>query len=176
MNRDQFWTFIDEARGAAPDANDADSVAACAMEIMGRWSAAEIAELEQPLRDVLAESYRGDLWGAAYVINGGASDDGFEYFRGWLVSQGREVFEGALADPDSLAAVPAVREAASTGQDLDGEPILSIAWKAYRRKTGEEPPPDNATCSYPPVRFDWDFDDQAETERHLPRLSQLFHG
>ncbi|MGP4030101.1 DUF4240 domain-containing protein [Actinomadura sp. 3N407] len=145
MKRDQFWTFIDDARNAAEDANDADSVATSAIEIMTGWSADAIARVEQPLWDVLAESYRGDLWGAAYLINGGASDDGFEYFRGWLVSQGRAVYEAALTDPDSLATVPTVLEAASAGHDLDGEAILSIAWHAYQQKTGEELPPDNAT-------------------------------
>ena len=38
------------------------------------------------------------LWDAAYLINGGCSDDGFDYFRGWLVDQGRETFERCLAE------------------------------------------------------------------------------
>ena len=37
------------------------------------------------------DSYRWDLWGAAYLANGGCSDDGFDYFRGWLIGQGRKV-------------------------------------------------------------------------------------
>jgi hypothetical protein len=45
-----------------------------------------------------------DQWGAAYLANGGCSDDGFDYFRGWLIGQGRKVYETVLADPDSLAA------------------------------------------------------------------------
>jgi hypothetical protein len=55
------------------------------------------------LRRYLNEAYTCDLWGAADVIHGGCSDDGFEYFRCWLVSRGRRVYEAALADPDSLA-------------------------------------------------------------------------
>jgi hypothetical protein len=31
-----------------------------------------------------------DQWGAAYLANGGCSDDGFDYFRGWLIGQGRK--------------------------------------------------------------------------------------
>ncbi|MFL6076856.1 MAG: DUF4240 domain-containing protein [Mycobacteriales bacterium] len=42
----------------------------------------------------MAESYQGDLWGAAYLINGGASDDGFDYFRGWLIARTRGVQPG----------------------------------------------------------------------------------
>jgi len=50
-----------------------------------------------------AEAYRWDLWGAAYLINGGCSDDGFIDFRDWLVARGRAVYEAAILDPDSLA-------------------------------------------------------------------------
>ena len=54
---------------------------------------------------MLAEAYHWDLWGAAYLINGGCSDDGFEYFRRWLVLQGRDVFQAAVSNPDTLAEV-----------------------------------------------------------------------
>jgi hypothetical protein len=71
------------------------------------------------------DAYRWDLWAAAYVINGGASDDGFEYFLGWLMAQGRTRWEATLADPDSLADIVD----ADTG-DLDGEELLYIALAA----------------------------------------------
>jgi hypothetical protein len=71
------------------------------------------------------DAYRWDLWAAAYVINGGASDDGFEYFLGWLMAQGRTRWEATRADPDSLADIVD----ADTG-DLDGEELLYIALAA----------------------------------------------
>jgi hypothetical protein len=37
------------------------------------------------------------------VVNGHCSDDSFENFRCWLVSMGRDVYENALANPDSLS-------------------------------------------------------------------------
>jgi len=48
-------------------------------------------------------AYRWDLWGAAYLAEGGDSDDGFLYFRIWLVSKGRSSFEAVLDHPDDLA-------------------------------------------------------------------------
>lgn len=74
-----------------------------------------------------------NLWGAAYVINGGCSDDCFEYFRGWLVLQGRETFERALANPDSLAVHPQLEGAAEL------EEVLYVARTVYQAKTGKEP-------------------------------------
>jgi hypothetical protein len=122
----------------------------------------------------MADSYRGDLWGAAYLINGGASDDGFDYFRGWLIAQGREVFEAAVADPDSLAGVAAVRAAVAAGEDLDAEEVLNIAWDAYLAATGEQLPPDSVTVRHREIDFGWDFDDREQTRSHLPRLSRLY--
>lgn len=49
-----------------------------------------------------AISYKQDLWAVAYVVMGGCSDDGFDYFRFWLVAQGKEVFENAMENADSL--------------------------------------------------------------------------
>ncbi len=49
-------------------------------------------------------AYQYGLWTAASVMErGGCTDDGFIDFRGWLISQGREVYMAALRDPDSLA-------------------------------------------------------------------------
>lgn len=50
---------------------------------------------------------QGKLWGAANIMDDGfCSDDGFHYFRGWLIAQGRDTYHMALQDPDSLASLP----------------------------------------------------------------------
>jgi Protein of unknown function (DUF4240) len=48
----------------------------------------EIVSADEFLRGLMADSYRDPLWAAAYLVNGGCSDDGFEYFRGWLIMHG----------------------------------------------------------------------------------------
>lgn len=45
------------------------------------------------------------LIAAACIINGGTSDDRFDYFKNWLILQGQYVFRQALKDPDALAAL-----------------------------------------------------------------------
>ena len=52
------------------------------------------------------------LWGAAWLIGDGCSDDSFWDFRCWLVAQGEQVYRNALANPDSLADIvnPRVRK------------------------------------------------------------------
>ncbi|MEU5810381.1 DUF4240 domain-containing protein [Streptomyces sp. NPDC047718] len=172
MDTQTFWKLIETARAeAAPD-----HVAAHAAQLLALHPPAEIAAAQQVLWDLLAESYRSPLWAAAYVINGGCSDDGFDYFRGWLLTQGEAVFAAALADPDSLAGHPAVREAAAEGLELWDEEALSIAWTAYEQATGRELPADSFTIGYPPLDPAWgfDFDDRTETAARLPRLTALF--
>ncbi|MBT2404034.1 MULTISPECIES: DUF4240 domain-containing protein [unclassified Streptomyces] len=172
MDKQTFWKLIETARADA----EADRVAARAAELLADSPAAEIAAAQQVLWDLLADSYRAPLWAAAYVINGGCSDDGFDYFRGWLLTQGETAFTRALADPDSLADHPAVRAAASEGVELWDEEALSIAWTAYESATGRELPSDSFTISYPDLDPAWsfDFDDAEETASRLPRLSALF--
>jgi hypothetical protein len=172
MDRQGFWKLIDDARARA--GGDVYAVADHAVEILAGLSPEEITGAAQAFWDLMADSYREDLWGAAYLINGGASDDGFEYFRGWLIAEGREVFERAVAAPDTLAEVPAVRTAAAEEEELECEDVLGIAWNAHLKATGQELPQGAFRIRYPAVDAGWDFEDRAQLRSHLPRLSELF--
>ena len=95
-----------------------------------------IEGFRERLDDVLARAYRWDLWAAAYIINGGASDDGFQYFRAWLVSRGQSVFEQALKDPEGLETfVPN-----DSAWFAEFEEMLYLPVYALEQKTGEEVP------------------------------------
>jgi hypothetical protein len=172
VDKQELWDLIDGACAAAP--GGADVVAARAAGLLAALPAEQIVAAAQLLWDLMADSYRDDLWAAAYLANDGASDDGFDYFRGWLIAQGREAFDSAVADPDSLAALPAVQAAAARGEGLECELVLGIAGDAYLTATGERLPADSFTISYPPLSSGWDFDDQAAMRARLPRLARLF--
>jgi len=52
--------------------------------------AQEIVAAARAVHALMSRSYLGLLWAAAYLISGGCSDDGFDYFRGlalagWVV-------------------------------------------------------------------------------------------
>jgi hypothetical protein len=177
MGIEDVWRVVEQARAGLPATAEADEVAAAMVRLLSTWEPADIVAFEQPLWDLLTVSYRADLWAAAYIINCGASDDGFDYFRGWLVAQGRDTFERALADPDSLAAHPAVIAAVDDESGLECEDVLSAASLAYEQVTGTDELPDEGfVIEYPDLDPDWDFDydDVAEMQRRLPRLVALF--
>jgi hypothetical protein len=178
MDAQLFWELIDAAHCQVPDPADGEAVAAQAVTLLSARPHGEILAADQVLRGLRAESYRNPLWAAAYVINGGCSDDGFEYFRGWLIVQGREMYERIVADPDALADLPVIRDRAPARWPVECEDTLYIASRAYRAAAGEELPHRAITIRYPELDPAWgfDFDDRAEMTRRLPSLAALFLG
>jgi hypothetical protein len=170
MNTSEFWALIGEA---ARDGGTPDAVADRAVAVLAKREAGDIVGFERHLRRVLDASYNVDLFGAAYLINGGCSDEGFDAFRGWLMAQGREAYARAVAEPDSLAELPAVKRAALTGEELGSEKMLAVAARAHREATGDDLPEEPMT-KRPDTDDFWDFDDEDEVRRRFPRLAALF--
>jgi hypothetical protein len=172
MRTDDFWAVIDRATADQPDSPD--EVAKRAAAHLATREPEEIVGWDGHLGRVMAASGTEDLWAAAYLINGGCSDDGFDAFRGWLIAHGRSALASAVADPDSLADLPEVRAAALSGAVFEAEEVLSIGVQAYALATGRELPPSPAGPSRPEAAQLWDFDDEDEMRRRLPQLSALF--
>jgi hypothetical protein len=176
MDATDFWNLIDDARARVGAPEDAEAVVERASALLATRPRDEILAAQQVFWDLMAASYRAPLWAAAYTINGGCSDDGFDYFRGWLIAQGREVFERVVADPDTLAELPLVREAAAAGIDLECEEMLGVAWDAYAVTTGQSMPERSFTIDYPALDPDWNFsfDDAERVAARLPKLDALY--
>ena len=175
MDRDRFWELVDAARERA---SEPDEIAAALVELLVETSAEEIIGAELELNALLSESYRWDLWAGAYLINGGASDEGFDSFRGWLLTRGREVWEAALADTDSLAGVVSEH----LPSFLECEDMVCVAVDAYGQVTGDEEglwAAVEAAAAHiddedgKPAGEELSFDDPAAMRSRLPRLWAL---
>ncbi|MNN13951.1 hypothetical protein D3C81_1270010 [compost metagenome] len=104
---------------------------------LSKKAAHEMIEFEVELRSKMGESYTSSLWGAAFVIMGGCSDDGFDYFRGWLIAQGEEVFSKVLINPEYLAEYLSDDFLEEDVFAPQLEEMLSVASDAYTyQKTG----------------------------------------
>ena len=172
MRTDDFWAVIDRATADRPDYPD--EVAKLAAAELATRDPEEIVTWDRHLGKVMAASSTEDLWAAAYLINGGCSAEGFDAFRGWLIAHGRSAVARAVADPDSLADLPEVRAAAQSGAVVEADEVLTIGAEAYALATGGELPPSPAPPGRPDLAQLWDFDDEDEMRRRLPRLSALF--
>lgn len=156
-----FWGLIGEAK--------AESGGECEREVellrdkLITLPPEEIVEFHNILTQFRRQAYSHDLWAAAYIINGGCSDDCFDYFGAWLIAQGEEVYSNTLRDPETLAEVAGFEQ-------VECESLLSVADEAYEEKTGEQMP-------HAP-RGEWalsgeDWDEETVYEKY-PRLAQKF--
>jgi hypothetical protein len=135
----RFWATLETARAASHSCSGLARALTTALRVR---PPSQIAEFDTELQRRLIESYRWDLWAVAYVANGGSSDDGFEYFRGWLLTQGHATYTRALEDPPS-----AVRWTLPW-TILECEDILGAPYDAYVAVAGAAPSQDR--LPYPP--------------------------
>ncbi|MEV6635831.1 DUF4240 domain-containing protein [Actinoplanes sp. NPDC051470] len=104
-------SFIELSHRAGPQPGDREAFLA---QRLSRISRSDLLDFVQHLSGTRepANTYR--LWRSADILmEGRCGTDGFHYFQMWLVGLGRTAHERAIADPDSLATVPAVQRLAS---------------------------------------------------------------
>src|SRR5262249_783427 len=100
MTLDEFWNLIDGTR--LPDGREH---ASRLTQVLSERSLDDIFAFAERWAKLHRAAHRWDLWGAAYLIGGGCSDDSFIDFRSGLILRGKQVYEAAIADPDNLADV-----------------------------------------------------------------------
>ena len=131
-----------------------------------RLNETDLKEFIDHFDSVDAEAYTWPLWGAAYVMNGGCSDDSFSDFRATLISHGRKIFEMALLDPESLA-------------DVDFEDREGICYEGFqyvtldvaKEKFGEVPKKMSVSFPIEPSGEEWD---ESAVDDLYPRLSAKY--
>ncbi|MER6556951.1 DUF4240 domain-containing protein [Streptomyces sp. NPDC001027] len=171
MDETEFWELVDASREAAE--GDPEEQADQLVERLTRLDPEAVLDFARHFESRYNRAYRWDLWGAAWLLMDGASDDAFDFFRCWLIGQGREVFEGALhGDPDSLADL---LDDFDEEIDGDGEELGYAADEAYEQLTGMVAPdlgipPAAAEPEGTPV----DFENEGALAERYPRLWQRF--
>lgn len=132
MDSERFWLLIDSARREAP--SDDEAFLGKLYGALAELEPEEVLEFRDALATTLERANSFRLRGAAFVINAERSEDGFEQFRGWLVARGREAFERALEDPESLSElIPEDRDFAALLEELLYLPVY-----VYEEQTGKE--------------------------------------
>lgn len=169
MTEADFWRLIDASRqDFDPKRRDGnmDLQEKRLETLLSALSVDDVHGFERVYRAKYGEAYRWDLWGAAYIIGGGCSDDSFMDFRAWLVSMGQAVFDAAMANPESLveaAAMPGVESSFFEGFGY-------VVHRVLERKGAEEVP-----WRHPadPQGARWEEDDLPTL---FPRLWSAFGG
>lgn len=160
MDVQEFWGMIEKIK------NNEEPEEAIKRHLDG-LSPKEIASYQKHFDTFHEKAYRWDLWGAAYIIEGGCSDDGFTDFRYGLISKGKDIYEMAIKNPDDLADIDFEDEISN---ELFGYSAIYV----YETKTGTEIPRKEFEQPEQSIGEDWDFDDETENQRRLPKLWKKF--
>jgi tetratricopeptide (TPR) repeat protein len=160
MDHDQFWSVVADARGSAT----------ALVRALATLPAHDIAGFDVWWWAYYVATSREDLWAAVFAINGGCSDDRFDYFRAWLIGRGAAALVAAVNDPESLAEL--IGDA-----DATDESWMSVARSAYA-KAGYGELPDSRSDVAIPGRDEWPADrfasglkwDKPFYAAHFPKL------
>jgi hypothetical protein len=170
MDEKRFWDVI--AVGCPHDAVPDEDWYSSLSGVLEQLDPDDIVRFDHWFSDKTKEAYFRELWSAAVTTNGGASDDGFYYFRCWLVGMGKAVFEAALANPDSLADVvdpgTGYYEAEIYGVARAAWEALGLPEKDYDAAYKAEPRRPRAE-----LRGEWVRSAQAFRQR-FPRLAAMY--
>jgi hypothetical protein len=166
LGEPEFWSLVEAARRDA--GGDTGRQSELLATRLGRLPAQQIADFGAIHRRLDERAYTWDLWGAAYVIEDGCSDDCFRDFRAYLIALGRRPYEAAMKDPDSLATVV---EDAEGG---DWENADDPAPEAYEDAAGEDLPAGDSEPSGDPRGESWDDEQQDELVQRYPALAARF--
>lgn len=132
MNPDKFWKLIEKAKKESN--GNFDNQVDYIVEKLSKASITNILKFDRLFGEYFAKIHSSTIWAAANIIQNGCSDDGYDYFRAWLIGQGKYIYEVALVNPDDLADIEAIDEV----KHYSGELLMYAASYAYEDKTSED--------------------------------------
>lgn len=169
MSDDEFWAIISRINAlAAKQDGGWDFRRGALMFEMLKLSAAEIMAFNNHLHRRMNAAYGWPIWAAGYIIHGGCSDDAFMDFRSCLIFLGRSIFEAALEEPDSLAALD---DELLRSTDFEG--MLYVSAEIFEEQTGAELITDDSAPAEP-WGEEWREDDDAALADLCPKLWSRF--
>ncbi len=165
LKEDIFWNIIDTSIKKSEDIKEQEEVLITELEKM---PIQEILSFKLRVEDLANAIHTSEMWCAGYLMNGGCSDDSFDYFKNWVISRGKEVYYKAKENPDNLSDY-------YTNENEDGfefESLDYVAVNAFENKTEED------LYDYMPKRtfdrgnfeFNWEENDNESIKRICPKL------
>ncbi|MBE0393371.1 hypothetical protein BJQ96_03235 [Flavobacterium sp. PL0002] len=131
MEAEKFWKIIEICKTNS-FGNYEKQQSELSKELI-KLTAIEVLEFDNKFRTLKGEIYNWDFWASAYIINGGCSDDCFSDFRGWLIGQGKSIFESAVQNIENLSEL-------SETNNGDWEGLSYVPNDIYIKKTGNNIP------------------------------------
>jgi hypothetical protein len=169
LDENTYWSII--AKSLKNTDNQEDQAEYLVYEI-GKLSPKQMIGFRLRTDKLLYDTYTSEMWCAGYIMNGGCSDDGFEYFRNWIISRGKEVYYKAKENPDNL-----IDEVVDDAEYYEFEDFWYVANNAFEKSTGknlydyiDDENFKTKEGSYPEITFTWKESDPESMEKICPRL------
>ncbi len=125
----KFWQVIESSCERPLSIESASSRLEASLLTM---SAADVEAFCHKFDRLMDDAYQWDLWGVAYLINGGCGDDAFMDFRSSLIALGEDTFQAAIGDAESLLDL-----SSDELQELFQEGMLYCGPGAFESLTGK---------------------------------------
>ncbi|PWT75958.1 MAG: polymerase [Bacteroidetes bacterium] len=167
LDEDMYWTLVTDSLRNSETLEEQHEFLVSRLKLL---SPSEIVGFKLRTDKLLHDTYNSEMWCAGYIMNGGCSDDGFNYFRNWIISRGKEVYYHAKENPDSL-----VDLADDDTESYEFEDFAYAATDAFTEKTGKKIydfiDQDNfKEGGYPTFDFTWEEENPDSMKKICPRL------
>ena len=163
MESKKFWKIIENTKSES--SGDYEKQQSLLERELLKLTAKEVLEFDNKFRTLRGKIYTWDFWAAAYIINGGCSDDCFSDFRGWLIGQGKSIFESAVQNIETLSELKETN-------DGNWEGLSYISTDIYKKKTGNDMP-NEIQENFEIIGEEWE-EDENELKNRFPKLYAKF--
>lgn len=160
-----FWNIIELSIKNSENIDEQEEFLISELE---KRSFQEMVSFKLRVTELANKIHTSEIWCAAYLVNGGCSDDGFDYFKSWVVSRGREVYYSVKENADNLANY--ITE--DDEDEFEFESLDYVAVTAFESKTGKD------LYDYLPegkydrneIVFNWEENDEESMKAICPKL------
>lgn len=176
LEEDLFWLIIENSLLNANNLQDQETALIQELENL---TAEDIIGFQLRLEFYSYSLHSPEIWCAACIMNDDTDPKHFFYFKNWIISQGQELFEKAILNPDNLADY--FNEGFNEDDLYEFEEFHLIADTVFYHKfqhkiidfvdkgyfkffTEKSPKPD----------FDWDDENLTNLQIICPRLFKVF--
>ncbi|TNE81342.1 MAG: DUF4240 domain-containing protein [Bacteroidetes bacterium] len=132
LEESKFWSLIHTSYASA--GGDYEKQQTELEKELKKLSADDIIRFSNQYYKLKEHAYTWELWGAIYLMQGGCGDDDFDYFRDWVLAQGKDFFYKTVSDPESLVEVDEARVF------VEWEGLSYVAFKVFEELTGQSMP------------------------------------
>ena len=173
LDEESYWKIIENSLKESTNEEDQEIFITSALE---QLSPKEMIGFRLRTDKLMFDSYTSNLWCANYIISNGAAEDGFDYFRCWLISRGKEAYYKTQENPDYL-----VNLVGNEPNIYDFEGFWYVAMNAFKNTTHKDvfayidyEKFKTTDENYPLLEFNWNVDEPQTMEKVCPVLFKKF--